>query len=102
MGPKQLARGFTESTPPCQTNGQSQRTLSLREPKEVQELLRQVTADSARANRHRLAGYVWHLTHRCHRQQFLLKLARDRRAWIGWVYAARKRYGLCVLDYTVT
>jgi len=55
-----------------------------------------------RANRYYLPGYVWHLTQRCHRKQFLLKFARDRRAWVAWLYAARRRYGLCVLDYTVT
>jgi len=42
------------------------------------------------------------MTHRCHRQQFLLKFVRDRQAWIRWLYAARKRFGPCVLDYTVT
>jgi putative transposase len=55
-----------------------------------------------RANRYRLAGHVWHLTERCHRQQFLLKFARDRRAWISWLYEARKRYELTVLNYQVT
>jgi putative transposase len=55
-----------------------------------------------RANRYHLPQYVWHITHRCHRQQFLLKFVRDRQAWIRWLYAARKRFGLCVLDYTVT
>lgn len=55
-----------------------------------------------RANRNFLAGYVWHLTHRCHRRQFLLRFVRDRRAWRGWLFEARKRYGLSVLDYTVT
>jgi putative transposase len=55
-----------------------------------------------RAHRYHLAGYVWHLTHRCHRRQFLLKFARDRRAWRSWLFEARKRYGLCVLDYAVT
>ena len=55
-----------------------------------------------RAHRHRVAGQVWHITERCHRQQFLLKFARDRRAWVGWLYEARKRFGLCVLDYQVT
>jgi len=34
-----------------------------------------------RANRHRIAGQVWHITQRCHRREFLLKFARDRRAW---------------------
>ena len=32
----------------------------------------------------------------------LLKFGRDRRAWIDWLYEARRRYGLCVLNYTVT
>lgn len=55
-----------------------------------------------RANRHRVAGQVWHITERCHRKQFLLKFARDRRAWVGWLYQARQRFNLCVLDYQVT
>jgi len=55
-----------------------------------------------RANRHRIDGQIWHITERCHRKQFLLKFARDRRAWVGWLYQARKRFGLCVLDYQVT
>lgn len=49
-----------------------------------------------------MPGHIWHLTHRCHRQQFLLRFKRDRLAWVGWLYEARSRYGLCVLDYTVT
>jgi REP element-mobilizing transposase RayT len=45
---------------------------------------------------------VWHLTHRCHRRQFLLRFVRDRRLWAKWLYEARVRHGLCVLDYVVT
>lgn len=55
-----------------------------------------------RANRHYRPGHVWHLTHRCHRRQFLLRFARDRRTWENWLFAARQRLGLCVLNYTVT
>ena len=55
-----------------------------------------------RANRHALPGHVWHITHRCHRQQFLLKFVRDRRRWRQWLFEARTRYGLCVLDFIVT
>jgi putative transposase len=55
-----------------------------------------------RANRHRIPGQVWHITHRCHHRQFLLKFAKDRRAWVSWLYEARKRFGLCVLNYQVT
>ena len=57
----------------------------------------------ARAKRHYIPGHVWHITHRCHKREFLLKFSRDRRRWIEWLYQARKRYrGLSVLDYMVT
>ncbi len=55
-----------------------------------------------RANRHYIRGYVWHITHRCHKKEFLLKFARDRRRWLQWLFEAKKRYGLSVLNYTVT
>jgi putative transposase len=55
-----------------------------------------------RANRHFLPGLVWHLTHRCHQRAFLLKFSRDRDVYLHWLYEARKRFGLCVLDYMVT
>lgn len=55
-----------------------------------------------RANRHFLPGYVWHITHRCHRREFLFRFIRDRKLWRQWLYEARKRYDLCVLNYTVT
>ena len=56
----------------------------------------------ARAKRHFIPGYIWHITHRCHKREFLLKFARDRRRWLYWLYQARKRYGLTILNYTVT
>ena len=55
-----------------------------------------------RANRHYIPGYIWHITHRCHKKEFLLKFARDRRRWLGWLFEAKKRYGLSILNYTVT
>ena len=45
---------------------------------------------------------VCHITDRCHRRQFLLKFARDRRTWVRWLYQSRQRYGLTVLNYQVT
>jgi REP element-mobilizing transposase RayT len=54
------------------------------------------------ASRHFLPGHVWHITHRCHQRKFLLKFARDRRRYLHWVFEARKRLGLSVLNYTVT
>lgn len=55
-----------------------------------------------RANRHYIPGYVWHITHRCHKKEFLLKFVRDRRRWMEWLFEAKKRYGLCILNYMVT
>lgn len=55
-----------------------------------------------RGHRFHLDGQVYHITDRCHRKQFLLKFARDRRAWTRWLYEARRRYGLRVLNYQVT
>ena len=55
-----------------------------------------------RVNRHFLPGHVWHLTHRCHQKRFLLKFARDRRRYLRWVFEAKQRFGLSVLNYRVT
>ena len=55
-----------------------------------------------RANRHYLLGHVWHITHRCHKREFLLKFARDRRRWLEWLFEGKKRYGSCILNYAVT
>ena len=55
-----------------------------------------------RANRYFLPGHIWHITHRCHKKEFLLKFVKDRKRLRYWLFEARKRYGLCVLDYIVT
>lgn len=55
-----------------------------------------------RANRYFIPGYTWHITHRCHKQEFLLKFVRDRKKWISWLYEAKKRFGLMVFNFTVT
>ncbi|NOZ09521.1 MAG: transposase [Gammaproteobacteria bacterium] len=55
-----------------------------------------------RAHRYFLPGHAWHITHRCHGQEFLLKFAKDRRRWWYWLFEAKKRYGLCVLNYIIT
>lgn len=55
-----------------------------------------------RANRYFLPGHIWHITHRCHKRDFLLKFAYDRRARIRLLAEAKKRYGLCILNYIAT
>ena len=56
----------------------------------------------ARAKRHFLPGHVWHLTHRCNKKEFLLKLVKDRQRWLYWLFEAKKRYGLQILNYIAT
>jgi hypothetical protein len=41
-----------------------------------------------RHNRHFLPGYVWHVTHRCR--------------YLHWLFEAKKRFGLLVLNDMVT
>jgi len=56
----------------------------------------------SRANRYFIPGNIWHITHRCHKRDFLLKFKRDRRRWIYWLFEAKKRFGISVLNYIVT
>ena len=55
-----------------------------------------------RANRYFIPGHIWHITHRCHRSEFLLKFSRDRKRWRHWLFEAKKRFGLSVLNFIVT
>jgi len=55
-----------------------------------------------RATRISQPGLVWHLTHRCHNREFLLKFERDRRRWKHWLFQAKMRFGLSVLNYIAT
>lgn len=55
-----------------------------------------------RAHRYYLPGHVWHITHRCHQKEFFLKFSKDRKRWIQWLFEAKKRFGLSVLNYVVT
>lgn len=56
----------------------------------------------ARANRHYIPGQVWHITHRCHKREFLLRFSRDRQRWLQWLFEGKKRFGTCILNYAVT
>lgn len=55
-----------------------------------------------RANRIFCKGCVWHITHRCHQRSFLLKFVRDRRRWRHWLFEAKRRFGISVLNYIAT
>ncbi len=55
-----------------------------------------------RANRYFLPGHIWHVTHRCHKKEFLLKFSKDRKRWRYWLFEAKKRHGLSVLNFIIT
>ncbi len=55
-----------------------------------------------RANRHYIPNCVWHITHRCHKREFLLRFLKDRKRWKYWIFEAKKRYGLRILNYAIT
>ena len=38
-----------------------------------------------RASRYLQEGFTYHLTHRCHDQRFLLRFARERKAYREWL-----------------
>ncbi len=56
----------------------------------------------SRAKLYYLPGICWHITHRCHNRDFLLKFSKDRKRWLYWLFQAKKKYGLCILNYAVT
>ena len=49
-----------------------------------------------------ISGYVWHLTHRCHNRDFLLRFDLDRKNWVDLMFQAIRRYGLHVLNFAIT
>ena len=55
-----------------------------------------------RKKRLHIPGFLWHITHRCHKKEHLLKFEKDRKHWKGWLFEAKKRFGLKVLTYAVT
>ena len=54
-----------------------------------------------RANRHYIPGHIWHITHRCHKREFLMKFSKDKKWWLFWLFEVKKRFGLCILNYIV-
>lgn len=55
-----------------------------------------------RANRYILPGHVYHLTHRCHNRQFLLRFAAHRNAYREKLRQAVCKFDLSLLDYSIT
>jgi putative transposase len=49
-----------------------------------------------------IPGIIWHITHRCHNRDFLLKFIKDKKRWLFWLFQAKKKYNLTILNYAVT
>ncbi|MBS3763693.1 MAG: transposase [Planctomycetes bacterium] len=55
-----------------------------------------------RANRYILPGHPYHLTHRCHDREFLLRFQRDRDTYRKWLREGMSRHGVAVLGQCIT
>jgi putative transposase len=55
-----------------------------------------------RANRYIVPGNVYHLTHRCHDREFLLKFAKDRAGYRQRLREAVVELDLSLLSYNIT
>lgn len=55
-----------------------------------------------KARRYFEEGHCYHLTHRCHDREFLLRFAKDRDAYRGMLRECSRTYGVPVLGYCVT
>ena len=56
----------------------------------------------ARTRRNFHPDLVWHITHRCHKKEFLLKFQLEKILWIRWMREAQCRFGLTVLNFMIT
>ena len=56
----------------------------------------------ARSSEYLLEGYTYHLTHRCHNRDFLLRFARDRDVYRKWLYEGARRYNVSIYGFCIT
>lgn len=56
----------------------------------------------ARARRNFHPDLIWHITHRCHKKEFLLKFQLEKILWIRWMREAQRRFGLTILNFMIT
>jgi putative transposase len=45
----------------------------------------------ARAKRHFIPGHTLHITHRCHKKEFLFKFDKDKKRYVEWLFQAKKK-----------
>jgi len=52
-----------------------------------------------RVNRYMLPGYVYHLTHRCHNREFLLRRRLDRMEYCARLRKAAQKFQVELFNY---
>ena len=55
-----------------------------------------------RSNEYLLGGHTYHLTHRCHNREFLLRSMRDRDVYRHWLCEGVERFDVSVYGYCIT
>ena len=55
-----------------------------------------------RSNRYILPGRIYHITHRCHNRDWLLKFGKDRDAYRRWLRDGVSRFKISILGYCLT
>ncbi|MFO7870215.1 MAG: transposase [Kiritimatiellia bacterium] len=55
-----------------------------------------------RASRYLIEGYTYHLTHRCHGKEFLLRARKDRQRYREWLREGVARFRVPVYAYSIT
>ena len=55
-----------------------------------------------RGKRYLVAGYTYHITHRCHNRAFLLKFRKDRATYRQMLWAQLQGTGISLLSYGIT
>ena len=55
-----------------------------------------------RANRYFLPGYIYHITHRCHDKDYLLKFSYEKKRYLYWLKRCVEKYLLKVITYCIT
>ncbi len=55
-----------------------------------------------RSSQYLQEGYTYHLTHRCHNREFLLRFARDRNAYRKWLREGVRRHNVSIYGFCIT
>lgn len=55
-----------------------------------------------RAKHFYLPGYIYHITHRCHNRDYLLKFNYEKKRYLYWLQQCIEKYSLKIISYCIT